>query len=311
MYQRLLLFAILAQIIIPAGTLGLAHGQAVNIVISRDTVTLNMNLALRENLTALPEINTKISLANTTSTVQPIIQTINNALQNLVESARVSSLNINVKTSNSSSTWLMDENYTIVVAGANTDSGSNIASNLSFIAMNLTQPIQIGSTEINGVGPTYLLPALVDLAAANPNLVFFIDGSNPRTPLIPEQTTKTFWLLDFTSVPPVSTWNTNNDILAQSTQWTLNPTNPKYNLTLGVPSPEGPILAAYVALYSLSIGLTIPANAWVNGNTVSYDTPTPTEIIMPAILVTSIAIAIATVFLDWKVAKPIRARRKR
>ena len=309
--QRGVLITILALAIPQFSVLTNAHGQEVNILVSTNSVTLNMNLALRENLTTLPQINTHISLANATSTIQPLEQTFNTAIQSLVPSARVSNIDIRVKTSNSSGTWLMIENYSIVVTGANTNSGSKIATNLSFVAMNLSQPIQAGTSEINGVGPTYLLPALEAKAASNPNLVFYIDGSNPRNAVIPEQTTKTFWLLDFTWIPPVSTWTYNNDILGQSTQWTHNPLSTRYNLTLGRPSPEGGLLASYVATYGLSMSITVPSNAWADGNTISYDIPTPAETVMPAIIITSLIIALAALILDRRLTRPLRARKKR
>ena len=311
MTHRLLLITVLALAILQFSALSSAHGQEVNITITTNSVTLNMNLGLRENLTTLPLVNAHISLANATSTIQPLEQTFNNAIQSLVPNARVSNIDISVKTSNSSGTWMMIENYTVLVTGANTNSGSNIAANIGFIAMNLSQPIQLGTTEINGVGPTYLLPALQAKAAANPNLVFFIDGSNPRTVTIPAQTTKTFWLLDFTWIRPIFTWNYNNDVLGQSTQWTLNPGDPRYNLTLGLPSPEGILRTKYVAIYGLSTSLTVPSNAWANGNTVYYDLPTPAESVMPAILVASLIIALSALVLDRRLTRPVRARKKR
>jgi hypothetical protein len=309
--QRLLLITILALAIVQASALSSAHGQEVNIVIATNSVTLSMNLALQENLTTLPQINAHLSLANATSTIQPVEQTFNSAIQSLVPNARVSNLDLRVKTSNSSGTWLMIENYSIVVTGANTNSGSNIASNIGFIAMNLSQPIQVGTTEINGVGPTYLLPALEAKAASNPNLVFYIDGSNPRTVTIPEETTKLFWLLDFTWIRPISTWTYSNDILGQSTKWTLNSVDPRYNLTLGLPSPEGPLRSKYVALYGLSTSLTVPSNAWVNGNTVSYDIPTPAESVTPFIILASLIIAVTALVLDRRLTRPLRTRKKR
>ena len=311
MTRRLLLITVLAIAMLQFSALSSAHGQEVTIVIASNSVTLNMNLALQENLTTLPEIDAHLSLANATSTIQPIEQAFNSAIQSLVPNARVSNLDIRVKTSNSSGTWLMIENYSIVVAGANTNSGSNIAANLGFIAMNLSQPIQIGTTEINGIGPTYLLPALEAKAASNPDLVFYIDGANPRTVTIPAETTKLFWLLDFTWIRPVSTWTYSNNILGQSTMWTLNSVGPRYNLTLGLPSPEGPLRSKYVALYGLSSGLTVPSNAWVNGNTVSYDIPNPTESIMPVIILASLIIAVTVLILDRRLTRPLRTRKKR
>lgn len=306
-----MLITILALAILQFSALSNAYGQEVNVLVSTDSVTLNMNLALRENLTTLPRINAHISLANSTSIIQPLEQTFNSAIQSHVPNARVSNIDIKVRTSNSSGTWVMIENYSIAVTGANTNSGSKIATDLSFIAMNISQPIQAGTTEINGVGPTYLLPALEARAASNPNLVFYIDGSNPRTVTIPAQTTKTFWLLDFTWVRPISTWTYNSDNLGQSTSWTLNPLSTRYNLTLGQPSPEGGLLTSYVSTYGVSMSITVPSNAWANGNTVSYDIPTPAEIVMPAIILTSLIIAVAALILDRRLTRPLRARKKR
>lgn len=311
MTLRLVLVAILALAILQFSVLSGAHGQEVNIVVSTNSVTLSMNLALQENLTSLPLIDAHVSEANASSTIQPLEQTFDSAIQSLVPNARVSSLDIRVKTSNSSRLWLMMENYTVVVAGANTNSGSNIAADLDFIAMNLSQPIQVGSTEINGVGPTYLLPALQATAASNPNLVFYIDGSNPRTLTIPVETTKTFWLLDFTWITPVSTWTYSNDILGQSTKWTHNAVDLRYNLTLGLPSPEGGLRSKYVALYGVSTSLALPSNAWINGNTVSYDIPTPAENIMPIIILASLVIAVTALVLDRRLTRPLRTRKKR
>lgn len=310
MYKRWVIIAILALAILLSASLGYAEARAVNIIVGQDSVTLNMNIRLQENLTALPPINSHVSLANTT-TVQPFLQLFNSAIQSRLASARVSDLVFRIKTSNISSTWLIDENYSLVVTGVNTNSGSSIRSDLSFIPMNISQPMQLGLTETNAIGPTYLLPALEAKAAAYSNLQFYIDGANPRTAFIPEQTTKTFWLLDFTWVRPVSTWTSNSNILLQSSQWTLDPSGPRYNLTLGVPSPEGPFIATFVAIYSPSISLTVPANAWVNGNTLFFDTPTLAEIVMPLMLVASLITAIVALFLDRRLTGQFRPRRKR
>jgi hypothetical protein len=178
--------------------------------------------------------------------------------------------------------------------------------------MNMSQPVQIGTNETNLVGPTYILPALEAKAASNPNLVYFIDGSNPRTVTIPAQTTRVFWLLDFTWVRPISTWTYNNDILGQSTQWTLDPGAPLYNLTLGLPSPEGGLRTKWMTTYGLTLSLALPSNAWANGNIVSYDIPTPAEIfIMPAIILVSLVIALAALVLDRRLTRPLRLRKKR
>ena len=309
--QRWILVAILALVMIPSGLLGYANAQAVNIVVGRDSVTLNMTLAMQENLTTLPLINAHVSLANSTAIIQPFLQVFSQAIQSRVTNARLSNLDFRIRISNNTGTWLMDENYSLTVTGVNMNSGSNIESDLDFISMSINQSMQVGIAETNSVGPTYLLPALQAKAAAYSNLVYYIDGSNPRTPVIPEETTRVFWLLDFSWVAPISTWTSTKDILGQSSQWTLDLAGPLYNLTLALPSPEGPPLARYDAIYSPSMKLTVPANAWVNGNKVSFDLPAPAETAMPVIIAASATIALATVAVDRKLTGAIRARKKR
>src|SRR5260370_16070618 len=177
--------------------------------------------------------------------------------------------------------------------------------------MNVSQSLQIGSLEFNEVGPTILLPALQSKASAFSNLQYYIDGSHPRNAVIPEATTARFLILDFTWVTPVSTWTSRDDILGQSTTYTIDPNTPHYNLTLGVPSPEGPLLATYTAIYNPSVAITVPANAWVDGNTVYFDTPSPMSTVSPLIAAITLIVALVTFVADRRIASPLRARRKR
>jgi len=297
--------------ILPISMMQQVSGEAVSLVVSTDSVSMNMNLVLQENLTALPQINAHIGPGNSTSLVQLYLQPFRDAIQRTTTGADVSSINLSITTTNSTKLWTLYENYSLTITGTNSNSRSEIASRLNFVSMNVSQPLQIGGLEYNQVGPAILLPALQAKAAAYPNLQYYIDGSNPRNAVIPEETTARFLLLDFTWIPEVSTWSGNQDILGQSTGWRFDLTAPRYNLTLGVPSPEGPLLAEYTAIYNPSMSITVPANAWVNGNTVYFDTPAPAEAIMPAIALTSLIVAIGTLILDRRIASPFRARKKR
>jgi hypothetical protein len=312
MNRRWILIAMLTLSIIPSLQIGQVRAQAVSIAIGQDSISINMNLLLRENLTAFPLINTNIGPANSTAVLQAFLQPISNAIQKLVPNARVSNLEIHIKTSNITGVWNLQENYSMTVTGANVNSGSNIRSDLDFISMNMSQPLQVAGVELNGIGPSFLLPALEAKVSEVSNLQYYIDGSQTRNDVIPAQTTKTFWLLDFTWIQPVSTWNGTDDVLGQSTRWTLNPPNPRYNLTLGVPSPEGPLLSKYVADYSPSMSITVPANAWVNRNNIYFDIPNTSEILMPAIILASLVIALASFLIDRKLTGSNRMRvRKR
>jgi len=171
--------------------------------------------------------------------------------------------------------------------------------------------MQLGQTELNAIGTTILLPALQAKESAFPNLQYFIDGSQTRNAVIPEQTTKTFWLLDFTWIPRVSAWTETNDVLTQSTAWSYNPLSPRYNLTLGRPSPEGPLLAKYTAIYQPSMKVTVPANAWVNGNLLYFDIPTLNEVAMPLIATTSLILGLATFVVDRRLSSSFPVRKKK
>jgi hypothetical protein len=306
----IIIITIIGIAIIPA-SLTSVEGQAVTVSVNQDSITVNMNLMLKENLTVLPSVNSHISSTNSTDITGPFLKAINKSIQNQVPTAQLSNFDLNIKTTNVGSMWQVEEDYALKVIGANTNLGSSIRSNLAFIAMNITQPLMIGSADLNGIGPTYLLPALDAKAANNTNLQFYIDGSQTRNAVIPDQTTKLFWLLDFTWVTSISSWAQKSGILDQSSQWTLNLANPRYNLTLGLPSPEGTLLARYVAIYNPSLSITAPADAWVNGNTISFDTPTLAETIMPTAIVAAIIILVITLFLDRRLTGPLRLRKKR
>jgi hypothetical protein len=311
MLQRWILMIILAMTIVASLQIGRARAEAVSVTLGQDSISVNMNLLLRENLTALPSINSNIGPENSTSVTQSFLQPIGNAIQKLVPSAKLSNFEVHIKTANITGQWNLEENYSITVTGANVNSGSNIRSDLDFLSMNVSLPLQIAGAEVNGVGPDLLLPALQAKVAAIPNLQFYIDGSQTRNSVIPAQTTKGFWLLDFTWIQPVSTWNSTDNILGQSTSWTLNPPNPRYNLTLGIPSPEGPLLSKYVVDYSPSMSVTVPANAWVNGNDIYFDIPNASEILMPALILATLVIVLASFFIDRKLTGSIRTRSRK
>jgi hypothetical protein len=309
--RKWILLTILFILILPSITTQQANAEAVSIAVSPDSVRMKMNLALQENLTALPQINAHVSPANSTDTIVTYLQPIRNAIQRMITGAEISIFDIRITTTNNTKTWFLKENYSLTITGVNSNSGSRVTSRLSFVSMNVSQSLQIGGLEFNEVGPTILLPALQTKAAAYSNLQYYIDGSNPRNAVIPEATTARFSILDFTWVAPVSTWNSNDDILGQSTTYRVDPSAPHYNLTLGVPTPEGPLLASYTAIYSPSMAITVPANAWVDGNTLYFDTPTTIETVMPLIAAASLIIAILTFVADRRIAKPFRAKRKR
>ena len=215
MRERWILVIILALVILPSTTMRQTKGESVNIAVRPDSVRLDMQLVLQENLTALPQINVHIGPTNSTSTIQPYLQAFKNAIQRLITGAQVSTIDLSIRTTNNTKSWFLEENYSLTILGANSNSGSRITSRLDFVSMNVSQSLQIGGLEFNEVGPTILLPALQAKSTSYTNLQYYIDGSNTRNAVIPEVTTARFLLLDFTWITPVSTWKSNDDILGR------------------------------------------------------------------------------------------------
>jgi hypothetical protein len=311
MAQRWIMTAFLVLMILSVFSIGTLRAQSIDVTVGQNSVTLSMDLSLHENLSSLPLFNIQVGQSNTSSIYQQIFGPLNAAIQGRVPTANISSLTLNARTFNSSGTWFLEENYSITVIGANVENGSTVSSNLSFIQMNLSQSIPVRNQELNAVGSAYLLRPLNNLSSQYSTLVYFIDGATPRNNVIPDETTILFHLLEFTWVPSVSTWTSQPNILGQSTTWILNPAQAQYNLTLGVPTPEGPIIRAYTAIYNTSLSVSVPSNTRIDGNIVTYDTPTSSEIAMPALLAVSVVALIGTVILDRKISGRFRFAKKK
>jgi hypothetical protein len=295
--------------VLPSSLIQFSKGEPVQITVGQSSITMNMELVLRENLTSLPAINTSLSESNSSTVLQPILQPINSSISRLVPSARITGFQLHAQTVNSSGTWLMEENYSIVVTGANTNIGTSIRSNLAFIAMNVSQSLMVSNQELNAVGTSYLL---TPLNAQDPKItVYYIDGHQTLSAVIPAETTTRFWLLDLTWVPPVSTWPKTQDLLKQNTVWSLDSGAPRYNLTLGRKSPEGPLIKVFMATYYPTFSVSVPASAWIDRNVVSFDIPSPSETTMPIIAGVSLVALIVASLWDWRLTGTLRARKKK
>jgi hypothetical protein len=305
MTLRWIIVVLILLSIFPSSLIELSRARPIEITVAQSTVTMNMNLVLQENLTSLPSINIYLTEANSSTVLQPITT----AIDKLVPNASVASLELRAKTSNSSAMWLLEENYSITVKGASTNLGSNIRTNIGFIAMNVSQSLMVSNQELNAVGSAYLL---APLNAQDPRATtYYIDGHRTLSSVIPAQTTTTFWLLDLTWVSPISTWTKNDDVLKQSTIWSLDLGAPRYNLTYGTRSPEGGLLRVNTAIYNPTFSVSVPANAWADGSTISFDVPSPFEIAMPAIAAVSLVAVIAGLVLDRRLTRVLRTRKKK
>ena len=303
--------AVLLVFLILVPVLGEAKGAPVNVTVTQDRVTLGFQLDLSENLTSLPVANINLAHSNLSSVVGPI----NLAIEKLSPNARVQDLSLIARTFNVSGTSHLQENYTIVVAGANSNSGSSVAVDLSFLSMDVSDSITVGTVELNQVGLAYLLaPLLKEGQLANLGLLkvgWFIGGEKTLTPSIPEISTKGFSLLDFSWVPPISRWNEQQNLLGQSTTWNYNVAFPRFNLTYGPISPEQTLLTSFVAVYDPSLSLMISSDAFASGSTIQFDLPSPAEPIMPIAIVVSGLALLSTLLLDRRLTKPLMARRKK
>lgn len=302
----ILLISIIVSLALPAT----AFAAPVDVTVNSTTVVLNMHLVLQENVTnKIPLTHVSVGYSNSSATLSQISQPIAKAIQRLEPSAKISSLQFDTGTVNSTGMYFLRENYTITVVGANTNLGSSINANLAFLAMNVSDTINIASVEFNQVGPAYLL---ADLAAQPPTATqYFINGHQTLNAVIPGQTTIAFRILDFSWVPAISTWQSQSDVLNQKTVWTYSQPGPQYNLTFGRKSPEGPLLRTWTAVYNPSIQVTVFSNAYARGTMVVFDQPSPAEVTMPVIVGVSLVALAGTVFLDRRLNRAYRIRKKR
>jgi hypothetical protein len=303
-------FAILVLLLISISIVTEAHGAPVTVTVRQDAIILTIQLDLMENLTSLPMININITHTNSTSVVGPI----NAGIRKLTPGASLQDLSLHVRTLNSSGTWHLQENYSLVVTGAIMNPGSTVIANLAFLSMNVTDPINVGNMELNRVGDGYLMdPLMKEAALSQAGLLkvgWYIDGSKTLTAVIPEATTRGFSLLDLSWIPQVSMWTQSRDILGRSTSWSYTPQFPRYNLTYGQESPEQTLLKSYVAVYDPSFSMSVSSFAFANGSTIQFDTFSPIEYAMPFIIALALIALLVAFILDRRFTKRSLPRRK-
>src|SRR5689334_19741528 len=190
-----------------------------------------MNLVLQENATSLPLINFYLGSSNSTKVVEQLTPSV----VKLVPGATITSLTLRAQTFNSSGTWYLGENYTLVLGGVSTKQGNSVKADLSFVSMNVPDSLVSNGLELNTVGATYLARTLNP--QGNQSMLYYLNGHQTLTSVIPVQTTVLFRLLDFSWVPTVSSWQIGRSILGQSTTLTFDPGGPRFNLTFGPRSP--------------------------------------------------------------------------
>jgi hypothetical protein len=304
----LIVITLLPSMVLPA------MGATNVVTVDQKYVTMNMRLQLIENFTTLPLLN--VTLNNSASLVNPV-QT---AIQKKVPTASINLLQLRAKTTllnPSQNLWLLQENYTMVIAGANMNTGSRVASNLSFLSMNVSDSIYVSNFELNTVGSYFLLQALKTIPAT-PFTGYFLDGATFRNSVIPGINTQNFRFLDFTWIPPVSQWSRQGDILKQSTRWDLNPSTSNlfqegfpYNLTVGLAKRENTYTPVLVAIFDPSLEISVSANAWVSGTTLYFSLPSPLEAVMAIIVTSALMIAVIAFLFDRRITQRVDSKRRK
>ena len=306
----LLVLTLLLSIPIP----NKANGLTSKITIGQKYVTMSIQLKLIENFTDLPQLS--VSLTNATA----IVNLVQGALQKKVPSASIHLLQLQANTTllnQPQHLWLLQENYTIVIAGAILTAGSRVSSDLAFLSMNESDSIDISNVELNTVGANYLLGPLKDLPTTT-STGYFFDGETFRSNVIPGLNTQKFSLLDLTWVPSISRWSRQGDILKQSTQWDLSPNTTDlfqggfpFNLTIGLTRRENTYLPIYEAVLDPSFRVTVSSNAWADGTMIHFDLPSPLTTLMATLTATTLILALVGFVADRRLTRSVGTRQKR
>jgi len=268
-----------------------------------------MNFELIENLTtSLPPLNTTLDQSS------PLLTSMQRGFQSMVPDAQIEQLTLHARTAeinNRTGLWIFQQNYTITVSGVTTNTGGRIIADLAFLSSKNNQSITVSGVELNNLGQSYLLQGLQRFPPDSKTR-YFAETGEYTLPLIPEQFTSGFSLLDLSWISPVSNWPGGYQPFDPSTIWNLQPRTPPYNVTVGVGlTTEQTFLKEYVAYLDSSLEIIAPPRAQADGRTILFDIPTIAETIAPIIIVVSLLIAVATFFLERRISKQIRVARGR
>jgi len=288
----------------------------IGVNVSDSSIGIDMTLNLVENFTSLPLFNVHLDPSNSANVSQPMTS----AMDRIVPSASIKSLEMTGRTmllNNVTTTWLLQENYTLQVSGVNKNIGSAIQVDMSFLRMNVPQSVDVDGYELNNLGAAYLLKPLLDLRAQQlsegiQTTGYFLDGHQFINTVVPGNGTLTFSLLDFTWILPLVGWAHEYQPLSSQSNWTLpSYVVTPYNLTVGLRLFETQFIPIYEATYYASITITAPERAWAVGNSIMFDLPSNTEAVMPIVVVATLVLLLAVSLFDKRITRPLRARRKR
>src|SRR5260370_12408445 len=293
---------LLAMLLVPS-LLAPVRGAAITVTVNRDSVSIQMNIQLVENLTtSLPSLDTILDQSS------PALVSVQKSFQALTPAAHIELLSLHAKTAeidNRTGLWVFQENYTITVSGVTNSTGGRIVADLAFLSSRNSQSITASGVELNNVGASYLVQG-IQRFPPDSKTRYFAETGGYTLPLIPIQFTTSFSLLDLSWISPVSNWAWGYQPFNSSTIWNLQPRHPPYNVTVGVGlTTEGTYLREYVGLLTSSVEIIAPQSATANGTTIQFDIPTIAETIAPTIIVVSIVTFVAAFILERRVCKTI------
>ncbi len=308
---HLILITIILTILLVPTLLPSANAAGITVNVSRDSVSILMNLQLVENLTtSLPSLNVVQDQSS------PILQPIQKGFESMVPRAHIDMLTLHALTAeinNRTGLWIFQENYTITVSGVTDNTGGRVIADLAFLSSRNNQSIPVSGVELNNVGPSYLVQGFQRFPPDSKTRYFAGTGEY-TLPLIPQQYTSSFSLLDFSLVPPVWRWSGGYQPFQPSTTWNLQPRTLPYNVTVGVGlTTENTYLKEYTAFLDYSLQIVAPPRAQTDGTRIVFDIPTTAETTMPIIIVVSLVTAFTTLFWDRRVSKstrPVRVRKR-
>ena len=311
--QVLVTALLVASAIAPAETHGL-----LTVTVSPPNVMLNYHLEFQENFTTLSQAGVTLDASNSTG----LEMTIQNAMQRLVPEVHVDPSTFRFEAtieqqSPGSNTWKIKENLTGTVIGAESNARGIMNYDLRFLAMNVSDSLQFGGTEFNNIGRAYLVQPL---NSERPGTRFYLDQALARggpysNSVIPGNATFRFSLLDFSWLPKISNWDHSYRPFDSSSSWTLNPIAYSnalpFNLTAGIPSPEGTLLTSFVAFMNPTLTVTAPPRSWSQASTVSVALESAVPGAMALILIAVVTLGVGTYVVERRVLRPVKKFRKK
>jgi len=301
---------LLAMLLGPS-LLATVRAAAITVTVINDSVSIQMNFQLVENLTtSLPPLDITLDQSS------PVLLPIQKGFQSLVPDSRIDQLSLHARTgeiNNRTGLWVFEENYTVTVSGVTKNTGGRITADLAFLSSRNNQSILASGVELNNIGQSYLVQGFQRFPPDSKTR-YFSGAGGFTLPLIPEQDTSSFSLLDLSWISPVSRWTGDYQFFDPSTVWNLQPRSAPYNVTVGLGlTTENTFLREHVAYLNSSVEIIGPPRAQADGATIMFDLPTVAETIMPIIIVITLATAITTILFERRVSKstrPVRGRKR-